>query len=257
MVVTRDVFLKEIAKESGELLSRYFGSDVDIRKKQVNDLVTEADEAVERLLVERIREAFPDDAILAEEGGQKHGNNNFEWIIDPIDGTTNFAHTFPQCSISIALANDRQAVAAVVYDPIKNEFFEAQRDQGAFLNGRPLQASKCAKLADALVVTGFSYDRRERMDLLLERVRRILMNAQGLRRLGSAALDLCYIAAGRFDVYIEDGLSPWDMAAGQLIASEAGATLRSMNGDAYDLYGDSVVACPEHMLREVLEKLCQ
>lgn len=248
--------LRDLAKESGAMLRDFFGRPLAIREKGVNDLVTAADETVERLLVTRIGEAFPDDGILAEEGSQKAGSSGYQWIVDPVDGTTNFAHNLPQFSVSIALAHASKVIAGVVYDPVKGEFFEAEQGKGAKLNDVPIHVAQRTQLANALVVTGFSYDRRQRIEALLERVRRILMNAQGLRRLGSAALDLCYVAAGRFDVFIEDGLSPWDMAAGQLIAQEAGAALRTMSGGAFDVYGNSVVACNEGLLEEVLQKLC-
>jgi myo-inositol-1(or 4)-monophosphatase len=246
----------DAAEACGELLRGYFKRPLDIRQKQLNDLVTEADEAIEARLVNHIREAFPNDAIFAEEGGEKTGTTAYQWIIDPVDGTTNFAHQLPQFSISIALAYEGKVIAGVVNDPVKEEFFEAELGSGAKLNGEPISVASRTRLADALVVTGFSYDRRDRIEVLLERVRRILMNAQGLRRFGSAALDLCYIAAGRFDVFVEDGLSPWDMAAGQLIAAEAGAALRTIQGEPFDVFGNGVVACNPDLIEEALEKLC-
>lgn len=252
----RRALLTEVSKEAGACLRRYFDTDVAVYKKQGElDLVTEADQNTERLIVDAITKTFPQDAIIAEEGGSKEGSGGFQWIIDPLDGTTNFAHTLPQFCVSIALAHQGEIVSGVVYDPIKEEYFEAHKGQGATLNGKPISVANRQELGEALGVTGFSYDRRTRMDELLDRARRILMHCQGFRRLGSAALDLAYIACGRYDVFLEDGLNAWDIAAGQLLVAEAGGVVSLLNGSPLDVHAGQVMAANPHLHPQALEHL--
>lgn len=255
-MITRHALIRRAAAQAGDLLARYFRQDLDIRKKGELDLVTEADENAERLVRDLIIAHFPHDAILAEELAAREGDSGYRWIIDPLDGTTNFTHGLPQWSVSIALAKDDEIVEGVVFDPIKSEIFHARRGEGATCNDLPLACGSTERLADALCVSGFSYDRRERIDELMTRVRRALMTTRGFRRHGSAALDLCYVAAGRFDLYWEDGLNPWDMAAGALIAAEAGASVETMYGAPFNPYGNGVLACVPALrdaaLREII-----
>ena len=213
----RTDLLKEVALEAGKTLAAYFGRDFEVHKKGELDLVTAADKETERQIVDAIAARFPQDEIMAEESGQKKGSSSFRWIIDPLDGTTNFAHRFPHFSVSIALAEGDRVIAGAVHDPMKGEFFEAGLGMGATLNGQPLQVSRQSQLNECLAVTGFSYNRRQRMPQLLGRVEKILNHCQGLRRLGSAALDLAYVACGRFDLFVEDGLNAWDIAAGPIV----------------------------------------
>ena len=249
-------FAMTVAREAGAVLRKYFGKRLDIRKKGKLDLVTQADMEAEQLVTQRIVEAFGDDGILGEEGSQRQGVSGYHWVIDPLDGTTNFAHQLPQFCVSIGLEYQGQVIAGVLYDPIKEELFDARSGGGARLNGQPIQVGGRSSLNEALVVTGYSYDRRERIDQLLDRTRRILLNAQGLRRLGSAALDLAYVACGRFDVFIEDGLSAWDIAAGQLLVQEAGGTVSNLAGEPLDIRGGSVLACNGALRPAALQHLC-
>jgi myo-inositol-1(or 4)-monophosphatase len=257
MPLNRKDILQMAAQDAGNYIADQFGRKRDIRKKGELDLVTEADETAERIVVDTILASFPDDGILAEEGGGREGANAFQWIVDPLDGTTNFAHGFPQFSVSIALANAGEVISGVVFDPFKDEWFEAHKGSGATLNGKPVMVGERSELSQSLGVTGFSYDRRERMDALLQRVRLILEHCQGLRRLGSAALDLAYIACGRFDVFLEDGLNAWDMAAGQLLVTEAGGAVSLLDGAPYDVHRGEIMAANQTLLPQALEKLVQ
>lgn len=257
MEQTRVALLAQISHEAGQILKAYFGRKVHMRTKSGTlDLVTTADEAAERAIVTAIRNQFPEDHILAEESGEHKGHSDYQWIIDPLDGTTNFAHGFPQFAVSIALAKGEELLAGVVYDPIKEEFFRAERGRGAFLNDAPIHVSECERLDDALTVTGFSYDRRERIEVLLERTRRILLHCRGMRRLGSAALDLAYLACGRSDVFLEDGLQAWDLAAGALLVQEAGGVTHLLDGASFQLFQGQIVATNSALKASVIKTLC-
>lgn len=242
MSMERKHCLLETARKAGACLKEHFNKGIAIRKKGALDLVTAADEAAEALVIEAISSAFPDDAIVAEESGSRDGTSGYQWIIDPLDGTTNFAHNFPQFAVSIAVAHEGAVILGVVFDPVKDEFFFAEKGRGAYLNDIKIGVNTREEIGDALGVTGFSYDRRQRMDELLGRARSILENCQGLRRLGSAALDLCYVACGRFDVFIEDGLNAWDIAAGQLLVTEAGGVVSLLDGSQLDVFRGEILA---------------
>ena len=234
----------------------HHGKNLNVQTKSGElDLVTEADKAAESCVVEALEQYFPSDGILAEEGSRREGSSGFRWIIDPLDGTTNFAHAMPHFAVSIGLTYENEVVAGVVFDPFKNEFFEAYLGRGAKLNGKPIRVSKQARLVQALCATGFSYDRRERMDDLLNRVRAILTHCQGMRRLGSAALDMAYVAAGRFDIFVEDGLNAWDVAGGHLLVKEAGGVITNFDGSPHLLESGQVVACNADLLPLVHEWL--
>ena len=219
------------AKEAGALLRQGFGQHHDVRYKGLIDPVTEMDRASEALLLERIREAFPHHAIISEESGTLTGHQAHRWYIDPLDGTVNYAHGLPIFAVSVAYFEGDQPCLGVVYDPMRDECFYAERGKGAFLNGQPVRVSTTPDLIHALLVTGFPYDldgsRPDNLDLFATFTRR----TQGVRRLGSAALDLCYVASGRLDGYWELELAPWDLAAGVLIAREAGALITRLNGE--------------------------
>jgi myo-inositol-1(or 4)-monophosphatase len=252
---TRVELLKTVSRAAGRCLQNHFGGELNIRKKGELDLVTAADEAAEKLIVAQIASQFPADAVIAEEGSSRDGNSGYAWIVDPLDGTTNFAHQFPHFSVSIALSRDERVVAGVVYDPMKDEFFFAQAGGGAFLNGQPMRVADRQHLSEAMAVTGFSYDRRQRMPELLGRVERILQHCQGFRRLGSAALDLAYVACGRFDLFLEDGLHAWDMAAGLLLVTEAGGLCTNLDGSQHRLFGDQVLATNPRLHGQALTQL--
>ncbi len=234
---------------AGTLIRNAISRKKRITKKGAVDLVTETDRAAERLIIQTIRRTFPDHAFLAEESGStRHtkggqgGTAPHRWIIDPIDGTTNFAHSLPICSVSIAYEDHGIVKLGGVYDPMRDELFFAELDRGAFLNGKKIAVSKTNKLNDALLATGFPYDRRKDPDKYLRVFRAFLMKAQEIRRLGSAALDLCYVACGRFDGYWEAVLNPWDKAAGVLILEEAGGKVTDYSGKRAPLTEPSIVA---------------
>jgi len=211
-----------------------------VTKKSHADFVSEVDRVAEQTIIQTLLDAYPDHAILAEESGS-HGESEFLWIIDPLDGTTNFLHGFPQFSVSIALQHKGVITQAVVYDPIKNELFTATRGRGAFLNDKRLRVTKRIHLADALIGTGFPYSNFEHMDAYMGILRDMMQQTSGLRRPGSAALDLAWTAAGRYDGFFETGLKPWDIAAGTLLITEAGGMVSDLNGN--DGYMKSCHVC--------------
>ncbi len=221
--------LLDALKRSGQVVRAHFGKEQAITKKGEFNLVTEIDKASEKAALSVILKAFPDHSILAEESPAVQGSG-VRWIIDPIDGTTNFAHGFPIVSVSIAAEINGQLEMGGVLDPTRNELFFAERRKGAFLNGKKIGVSKVKKLSDALIVTGFPYDRKKNPDDYLGMLRAFLTKVQCVRRTGSAALDLCYVACGRFDGYYEMKLNAWDKAAGMIIAKEAGARLTDFSG---------------------------
>jgi myo-inositol-1(or 4)-monophosphatase len=251
---------RAIANEVGDLLRRAAESEQVIHFKGAVDLVTETDRTAERLIVDRIRQAFPDHRIVAEEGtgASLDGRvtaDQWVWYVDPLDGTTNFAHGHPHFSVSIAAARGQELRCGIVHDPLRRETFVANRGRGSSLNDRPIAVSRCTQLDQGLIGTGFPYDRRERADYYLAYVAAVLRRAQGIRRAGSAALDLCYVASGRLDGYWELKLSPWDVAAGILIVEEAGGRVSDNAGAPVDLYGAQVVASNGLIHDQLLEVL--
>ncbi len=222
--------LERLARRAGGILADGYEQEHRIDFKGEIDLVTEIDHRSEAYLVGEINRSFPGHRILAEEGGGEDGGRD-QWYIDPLDGTVNYAHGIPFFCVSIAYAAGGELTLAAVYDPMRDELFSAERGKGAMLNGRTLQAGRQTVLARSLLVTGFPYDVRKKKENNLDHFVRLTMLAQGVRRLGSAALDLCYVAAGRFEGYWELSLQPWDLAAGALIAREAGAKVTSIKGD--------------------------
>lgn len=219
------------ARGAGEILrAGYHQKSNHIQHKREIDLVTETDKASEAYLIRQITEKFPNHHILAEETGENGGDPAHTWYIDPLDGTTNFAHGLPIFSVSIAYAHQGTTTLGVVYDPLRDELFSAQLGQGAHLNGQPIHAAGQTDLKQSLMVTGFPYDRFTSPNNNLAHSKHFLMRVQGFRRLGSAALDLCNVAAGRVDGYWEVALEKWDLAAGALIAAEAGAAVSKLDG---------------------------
>jgi myo-inositol-1(or 4)-monophosphatase len=219
------------AREAGSILRSGLGLDHIIDHKGEIDLVTEMDHRSEDYLIGQVRAAFPDHAIVSEEAGRLAGNQNRCWYIDPLDGTLNYAHGVPIFCVSIAYAEDDQIRLGVVYDPMQEECFSAERGQGARLNGQPIHVNAQADLDQAFLVTGFPYDVRQTAFNNIELFGRMVLTSQSVRRLGSAALDLGYIAAGRFDGYWEIRLKPWDLAAGALLVEEAGGVITAFDGD--------------------------
>lgn len=233
-----------------------FGQDIRIDKKGDIDLVTEIDLAIEREFRAMIAERFPDHEVLGEEFGQSGDRGRvpeYCWVFDPIDGTTNYAHGLPIFCSSLALEIDGVPVVAAIYDPSRKELFTAERGQGARLNGEPLRVSPADTLIDSLLVTGFHYDVQKDPGKVIELFAAFISRARAVRRLGSAALDLCYVAAGRFDGFWEKKLQPWDVAAGALIVAEAGGQVTAMSGAPYASREGSVLATNGRIHAEMLE----
>lgn len=222
--------LERLARQAGELLRAGYERDHQVDYKGVIDLVTEVDHQSEDLLLAEIQRSFPGHQIVSEEAGLLPGSAADQWYIDPVDGTVNYAHGIPFFCVSIAYARNGQVTLGVVYDPLRDELFRAERGAGAFLGSRRLQVSSASELQRSLLVTGFPYDAWSNPRNNLEYFGKFARLTQGVRRLGSAALDLCYVGAGRFEGYWELTLNPWDVAAGGLIAAEAGATVTSLDG---------------------------
>jgi len=238
-----------MAREAGAILLEGYGHTHAPELKGRIDLVTEYDRRSEALLLARLAERFPGSAVLAEESGAHAGGGgaggaaaSLRWIVDPLDGTTNFAHNYPFFGVSIAAEVDGALAAGVVHDPVRDETFAAAAGHGATQNGAPIHVSDLARIDAALLVTGFHYSIRETPEPTLSMFRAFLMRAQGVRRDGSAALNLCYLACGRFDGFWESHLSPWDLAAGVLIVREAGGVVTSFDGGAYSLDGPEILA---------------
>ena len=221
------------ACKGAAVLRSYFGRTFEINQKGDKDLVTAADKASETAVIQAIKARFPDRAILAEESGQTGGSAERQWIVDPLDGTTNFAHGIGIYAVSIAFTVDKEVVAGIVLNPETGELFTAVKDKPAELNGCPIHVSATKTISAALLVTGFPYDFKNDMPSLVGRFERCLAAAQGVRRLGSAALDLCYVACGRFEGFWEERLNPWDTAAGMLIARRAGAKITDFSGEPF------------------------
>ncbi len=218
---------------------------VKVTEKNPNDFVTEVDQAAEQAIIEVLKTAYPDHAILAEESGASanlHDDNENVWIIDPLDGTTNFIHGFPQYCVSIALQQRGQITQAVVYDPTRNDLFTATKGSGAYLNEKRIRVTKRDKIADALIGTGFPYRATDNIDEYLKMFKIMTQSCAGLRRPGSAALDLAYVACGRLDGFFEKGLQPWDMAAGSLLITESGGIMGTFEGESDYLYKGDVLA---------------
>lgn len=248
----------EAARAAGLVLLEKAQEGFRIEYKAAVNLVTDADHAAEDCIVSAIRRSFPSHRLLAEEGGAAAPSTSpCQWIIDPLDGTTNFAHGFPFYAVSIGLEYAGSCVLGVVLDPVRNELFTAELGRGAFLNGKRIRVSETEKLDQALLVTGFAYDIRDNPNNNLDHFTRLSLHAQGVRRTGSAALDLCYVAAGRFDGFWEIKLNPWDMAAGFVILQEAGGLVTSFAKDTFSIYGQELVATNGLIHDELLHILNQ
>jgi len=235
-------WIKELAYEAGKIiLDGYNQKSSTIEHKGKVDLVTETDLKCERFLTKSILRKFPEDSILAEEETQIVGSSNRRWIIDPLDGTTNFSHRYPFFAVSIALEIAGEISFGVVYNPVYAEMFSASKSNGAYLNDNLIEVSKCNELSNSLIATGFPYDRWENGTLYIAEMKKFMDVCQGVRREGSAAIDLCFVACGRIDGYFERKLKPWDMAAGALIATEAGAIVSTYSGKNWDCFEDTIL----------------
>jgi len=239
----------EIAREAGALLANYFERRVAFELKGDFDLVTEADRASEQLIVERLRSHFPTHGIMAEEGGGHESPSGYRWFVDPLDGTTNFAHSFPMFNVTLGLEREGELVAGVIFDPVRQEMFTAERGAGAWLNNRRIRVSAVRRLADSLASTGFP-SRKRHQNVNIHFYHQMAMASHGVRRTGSAALDLAYVACGRLDAFWEFGLKPWDMAAGALLVREAGGAVSDMLGDPHGVTSSENLLADNGVLHE-------
>lgn len=246
---------EEGARLAGRVLAERFQGERTIEYKGGIDLVTDADRAAEEVVLGFIRQRYPGHALLAEESGASRGSG-VRWIVDPLDGTTNYAHRVPHFCVSVGVEGPEGLLAGAIYNPMLDELFSAARGEGATLNGRPLRASGATALSQALMCTGFPYDVQQRPEGPLGLLRRFIVRAQGMRRTGSAALDLAYVAAGRFDGFFEFGLKPWDVAAGALLVQEAGGTMVRVDGAPFQVEQGDVLACAPGLARELIAE-CQ
>jgi myo-inositol-1(or 4)-monophosphatase len=235
-------FAINVAKDAGRLLRNRLGTSIDVAHKGIINIVTDVDVASEHLIREAIAARYPRHQVLAEEGGLSGGKSDYRWIIDPLDGTINYAHGYPIFCVSIALEYRGETVLGVVYDPLREELFTSERGAGAWLNNRRIRVSEVSDLQHSLLSTGFPYDVATAKLNNLDHWANFAMRAQALRRDGAAALDLCYVACGRFDGFWELGLNPWDMAAGALIVVEAGGRVTDFAGGDFSNYTSQVIA---------------
>ena len=233
---------RHAARQAGKILKDLFGRVNHVTKKGKTDLVTEADFEAEKIIMGLILQSFPQDGIIAEEAGEHSRNASRIWFIDPLDGTVNFAHAFPFFAVSIGLHVNGEAVLGLVFNPYMDEFFEAVKGSGAFLNGKPIHVSSTSDLVDSLLAVGFPYTLHQNPHRVMDHLKKMAVRAQAIRRLGSAALDLCYVAAGKLDGYWEEGLKPWDTAGGMMIVREAGGIVTDYYGNPFSPDKETIVA---------------
>lgn len=248
-------FAIETAREAGQILLEKFGRKIDIQKKGAINLVTEADFASEKYIIEKIKSHFPKHSILAEESGASDNAgkeaSDWKWIIDPLDGTTNFAHGYPCWCVTLAVEHKGEIIVGVTFDPTRNELFAAEKGLGATLNGRKIKVSDTEELKNALLVTGFPYDAAERENFT-RHFTEFTQKARGIRRDGSAAIDMAYVACGRFDGFWEEGLQPWDVAAGVLLVEEAGGRVSYYDDSTFSIYKPPICVDNGLIHREML-----
>ncbi len=244
--------MRELAQDAGALLMSLFGK-VAIEYKGDADLVTQADRASEKMIVERIRKQWPDHDLLGEEGSRTQTGSDFRWYIDPLDGTTNFAHGYPVFCVSLALEHQGKRIAGVIYDPTRQEMFSASLGSGAQLNGKPIHVSRTLRLVESLLATGFPSHKRHK-NPNIHFYHQITLRSHGIRRAGSAALDLCYVACGRYDAFWEFNLNPWDTAAGVLMVEEAGGKVTNFSGAPFSIESRQVLATNTLLHTELLHE---
>ena len=246
------------ARRAGASINRAsLNGGFEVQSKRANDFVTEVDKAAEAAIIGIVKQAYPEHAILAEESGEDAGGakNEYTWVIDPLDGTTNFIHGFPQYCVSIGIRYRGQIAHAVIYDPVKNELFTGSKGRGAFLNDRRVRVTKCAHLRDGLIGTGFPFKELTRLDLYTKQLRTMMKSSAGVRRAGAAALDLAYVACGRLDGFWEMGLSKWDMAAGSLLVKEAGGLVGGLKGEDDWYESGDIVAGPPTVFAQLIDAI--
>jgi len=247
-------FAIDISLKAGEEILNLFPHIHEISYKGAINLVTEADLKSEGIIKEAIRSRYPNHTILAEESGLEE-RGDIRWIIDPLDGTTNFAHGLPWFCTSLALEIEGEIVLGIIYNPVLKECFSAIKEKGTFLNQKPIKVSQTKELGKALLATGFPYDIQQSPEPVMTRFRNMIMHARGVRRAGSAAIDLCYVACGRFDGFWEERLYPWDTAAGMLIVQEAGGKVSDFSGNFYSIYGKEILATNGFLHKDMLRIL--
>lgn len=245
--------LNEISVGAGEILLKYFGRKHDIQIKPGAGIVTEADKAAESYVLKQILRKFPESSIITEETGEYSGASELLWVIDPLDGTSNYAHGFPWFCVSIGVYSKGKALAGAVYQPILKEFFFAEKSVGSFLNGKRIKVSKGNRLADSLLGTGFYYSKKAQLAKEMKIFHRVNEVAQAVRRPGSAALDLACVSCGRFDGFWEKGLSSWDVAAGLLLVEEAGGMVTNYSGSETDIFSGEVIASNGKIHRDLVK----
>lgn len=246
----------QISKEAGELIRNAFGKShsVEFKTNELN-LVTETDKASEKLITDFIRKKYPSHGILAEEGGEQNKSAEYLWVIDPLDGTTNFAHGLPIFAVSIGIQKNGETIAGVVYDVMRDVIYSAEKGSGSFENKKRISVSKNENLGHSVLVTGFPYNIKENPDKAFERFIAFLKEARAVRRLGSAAIDFCYVASGVFDGFWEVSLHPWDICAGKLIVEEAGGHVTDFDGNKIDIYSKRILATNGRVHRRMIEVL--
>jgi myo-inositol-1(or 4)-monophosphatase len=247
--------MQALAREAGSLLLSFFGK-VAVEYKGDVDLVTQADRSSEKLIVERIRKQWPDHDLLGEEGSRRETGSDFRWYIDPLDGTTNFAHGFPVFCVSLALEYKGERIAGVVFDPCRNEMFAAEKAGGSELNGSKIHVSRTERLAESLVATGFPSHKRHK-NPNIHFYHQITLRSHGVRRAGSAALDLCYVACGRYDAFWEFNLNSWDTAAGVLLVQEAGGRVTNFSDLPFNIDSREVLATNTTLHNEMLKEFAE
>lgn len=247
----------EAANAGASVLLHYWGKLKEVEcKSSSSDLVTVADRESEKIIIEVIKASFPEHGILGEESGlEDHYHSDYQWIIDPLDGTTNYTHSYPMVSISIALYHKNEPLIGIVYNPILQELFQAASGSGAFLNGKKIHVSSTCELSRSLLATGFAYDRLKTPETNYSEFACFTQLTQGVRRAGSAALDLAYVASGRLDGYWERGIQPWDMAAGLLLVTEAGGTVTAYDQSPIDLKSGKILASNAHLHSQISMEL--
>ena len=244
------------ARKAGSIINRAtLEGGLTVRSKQAKDFVTQVDQAAEQAIIGIARNAYPEHGFLGEETGASNPDAEHVWIIDPIDGTTNFIHGFPQYCVSIGIRHRGTMAHAVVYDPVANELFTASKGRGAFLNDRRIRVSALTRFGDALVGTGFPFKELDRLDLYMRQLRNMMRTVAGVRRAGAAALDLAYVACGRLDAFWELGLSPWDMAAGTLLITEAGGLVGDLKGEQTFMESGDICCSAPKLFPALLETL--
>jgi len=247
-----------IAQKAGRMLKENLGRSIHIEYKDNNlNLVTEMDKRAERMITEHLKRRFPAHNIIAEEGTRINQKSEFLWIIDPLDGTTNYAHRIPWFAVSIALHGKGDPLVGVIYNPSRDEMFTAISGEGAYLNGLPMRVSTREDVSSSLLCTGFPYYIREKPDRVINNMRKFLLKTGGVRRFGAAALDLAYVSAGIYDGFWEEGLKPWDTAAGILMVEEAGGRITNFKGENYKVSDDAIVASNGRIHNGMLEIISQ